>query len=548
MMRAIRIALILAFVGGTSSALADPTISLVSAAPSGTIRISDNQRDGTAWIILKLDNLAGSELTAADPSVKDAPADSSGASVTFTAEPSTAPASGSSRSWRLKIEVKGLPPNYAKTRSASVRFADKETLVSYLLTNRPEGQFSWTLRPIAAAISITPSDSIPISISVTTVGATGIHPLAASPIEQTRKAIFSPKGFSLCEPPAVGAADLTVCGYLKVDANSSRLFWLRPNTSPYPGHYMGTVILASDQKPDGESVTLDIYVSSLGYQIVGVAVLAVGVLVSLFFLSVQRNRYNQAQALIPATLYSDRLASLKTTLGNAPAGVDKTKFARSQFEIDNLLRDLAPPVLEANQYIPHTWALSGGPSADAAGYKAYLARIDAWVAVLECVATRGMSVAWQQVTSAMTQAALDLLNDAIDAMDQLIPGTPDAPAIASVNVSVDRILGDLRTKLTAANHTARMGAPSLALPALPTSTERLTLQMRSIGWEIWIVTAVLSILAGVYAVIYMNPGFGWLTDYIFCIFWGFGLPTVGQNVAQMTNASVTNAVAVTMTK
>jgi len=46
--------------------------------------------------------------------------------------------------------------------------------------------------------------------------------------------------------------------------------------------------------------------------------------------------------------------------------------------------------------------------------------------------------------------------------------------------------------------------------------------------------------------VFSNLGFGVPMDYVYCFFWGLGLPSAGQQLTQMAAGSVTTALRVTI--
>ena len=65
---------------------------------------------------------------------------------------------------------------------------------------------------------------------------------------------------------------------------------------------------------------------------------------------------------------------------------------------------------------------------------------------------------------------------------------------------------------------------------------------------VWGVLGTLATALGAYVVVFSNPGFGLMVDFLFCLFWGFGLPIGAQQLAQASIANVGSALGVPVLK
>jgi hypothetical protein len=532
----------LVLVARFGTAQAEPAISLGAPAVAGTIRLPENGMAGEAWVDLKLDSLTADDAKAGDPTVVDEPRGGDSVAVAFSVERVQA-STATSRTLRLHAEAKGLPPRYSEIRGALVRFGGKDWRISYLLTNQPEAAFTWKIRPASLTIAVDRGDAIPLSIAVSTVSATGIRVVdATGALEQMRKVLMAPEGFRLCQNPS------DACDPPTLAAGTSGTFWLRPVRPLVPGHYTGPIAIGADQKPDGDTVSLDVSVSSTGDRVVGVLVLAAGVAISTFWLTVARNRYNRDQAMLPMARLRDRLLAISAVLKDRPVWVSRQSIQRTTDKIDELIAALQPSKLEAAGYLPSRAPIVGTQLPDATRVATYVASVDAWTTVLDRVVRQGMAQAWHHLEVAGDPAKQQLVDDCVASMDGFIghAAAGAAPDPAATGKMIDDALNKLTTDLTGGRPGQRV--VSFRSATEPTGTEQLLIQMHTIAWGIWSAAALISVVAGSYILVFSNLGFGAWTDYIACLFWGFGLPTAASGMAQMTNASVGGAVGVTSSR
>jgi hypothetical protein len=180
-------------------------------------------------------------------------------------------------------------------------------------------------------------------------------------------------------------------------------------------------------------------------------------------------------------------------------------------------------------------------------YKLFLQKVDNWAAGLEALIRDGIAVAGAQLKDHPSDAAQKDIIQAVDKLD-LVPVADAAPAITEVSQWVNSILQDLLTTLEKDGKGARLKMP-MDSPAIGSRTyEQLNLEIRFISLLAWIVLGLLSTLVGTYIVVLSNLGFGLPTDYLMCVFWGFGIPIGGQQIMQLTSASVATTLGISLTK
>jgi hypothetical protein len=247
-----------------------------------------------------------------------------------------------------------------------------------------------------------------------------------------------------------------------------------------------------------------------------------------------QNRINRAQMLLPATALRERVELLQRRFSTAAkeVGADVPKTSK---KIEELMKDLSERGLDRQRFLPPRFPVTVKgmePSADA--YKGYLAKRIQNIVLLEALVERGFEQAWKMVPRPLDKEKLASLQTATATLDDM----------AALAKEIDPILGNLRTQLGRAE-SAEEGRPA---EARPPTFEQLTVEIRNFSLMAWAVFAILATALGTYILVILNLGFGVLSDYFVCLFWGFGLPVGGQQLAQSTIGSVSTVLGIPVPK
>jgi hypothetical protein len=136
------------------------------------------------------------------------------------------------------------------------------------------------------------------------------------------------------------------------------------------------------------------------------------------------------------------------------------------------------------------------------------------------------------------------------AIDRAI-GDIDALALAD---PVDRAatatdVGKILQTMTGALAAARgQMLDTIAPPQTGYNLRELTTQLNLANAAGWVLFASLTAIAGIYALIINDPNFGRPEDFLFCLLWGFGLPTAGQGLSSLSPAVIGQSFGVTLTE
>jgi hypothetical protein len=446
--------------------------------------------------------------------------------------------STSSRRWIVTVEVAGpLLPNVIQRRYAKIPFDGKESLVAYTLTHKPLA-FTWNVKGPAAELALPPDRSMAVTVITQNVAATNVRIGQALLYEQSRRHEM-PGRLALCPEPT-GACQPS---RTDVDPLTSKRLWLRPTTDDaIVGKYVGTVNIVSDQKPEGETINLTIYGTTWCKQALGVLVIFLGVVAAWITTTWNQNRLNRAQLLLPAASLATRAGELHDKLLAAPKGDDVANVTNTLSGLKEIISALSEATLETKRFIPSKWP---NPAKSNVGsiepYKQYLAEFGSNLAILAVYVDEGFVRIWQEATGT-NDPRIKHFRNASRSLDSLLSRTPPPATTKEVRDQIQIIYTQLQTDLTGA-----APPPNAVLAALvpqPLSYEKIVVEIRQLSLMTWTIFGLLATALGAYVLVFTNLGFGISTDYFVCLFWGFGLPAGGQQLAQSTLGSARTAVGI----
>jgi hypothetical protein len=392
----------------------------------------------------------------------------------------------------------------------------------------------WTVTGPPAGEAHAPGEPLEFTVTVGSEDIRGFRVVAARLIEQSHRNRLFPGGFEVCFTAASGAATPD-CASLDppLPKTNSRSFVLRAKgQTPEAGHFSGPVVFASEGSPVGQTVNVEIYVSSTERQVIGILVVFLASLLGWLLTNWARNRYNRSQLLLPAAFAQQRLVTLSSTLENAPTNAQISITAANTLnKIKSLFTALSPDALQAQGYIPPQLpSPAAATPMRLADYQALITSTNQWITALETLVNTGMARALQLLgTAGVTDQAVQTAIRAIDALSA--NSTP--PDSTTINTTVNGALNPLAAALR----------PVGGSVTTQSGVQTLTVQLAHTSLLIWLGVIVVTTLTGAAVVVYSNPGFGAVTDYIACAFFGLGLPT-GAAMLQQTAQSVSTALGV----
>jgi hypothetical protein len=439
-----------------------------------------------------------------------------------------------SRRWLLTAEIDGLPNNVVQKRYLTFRFDGKTTTLPFTVSNKNPSTFVWSVKG-PSEISLPPGEPIEISVAIQSVGATKIGLLQSSLLEQSQKRAVQ-GGWTLCEKRS---SDPSTCNGKDINLapHSTQQLLLYPaKDSSLIGKYVGNVIIGASEKPEGETLALTVYGSTVPLKIAGVVTIFIGVVLAWLLTVYLQNRLNRNQMLLPVTMLRERFQALQAILANRPSPAQPFICRATTQELANSVLALSEATLDGEGLLPPGIPNPFKPVTPNA--EAFLHRVAVQTArfeLLQLVVWNGLQEIWKQIPVAPNPNQRAAILTAVGAADAISEQTP-APAVADVVTRLQAILTKLNTDL------AGGGAVDVAAKsAKPATIGQISTEIRTLSGMAWLVFAVLTTALGTYVLVLSNLGFGTCMDFLVCLFWGFGLPVGGTQLAQSTTATASTA-------
>ncbi|HVT58615.1 MAG TPA: hypothetical protein VHR45_09455 [Thermoanaerobaculia bacterium] len=457
--------------------------------------------------------------------------------VKFTVLQEVATSIPQTREWYVRTDVSHLPPKTTQARVAEVEFAGVHTTLSYTLTNQLVAPFTWSPKPTLATWSLSTRR---IGLGIVQGPANDVKIRFCQLVEQSTKELLDCRRFHLCRE--VGGK----CGgELRLGYGPNSIF-LKMDDDFHPvGNFRGSVQVTALEKPDGESLALDIYGTTRWRAVYGVVVVAFGVGLAWAISVFARARIDRDQALIPAVLLSATLDKLLATLRQVPpqwsANVASTADA-----VHKLQDGLTEQYLDGQGWLPPRVPSPYPSIYSNTNYNQYLQKVTEHANMLGVIINNGMAKAWGLYKPGMSAAQGQTIANELKALDGLDARiTP--PSQAQAQQEVEKVMAQLAAAL--AGPPNALAKPSSGQPAMQPPTYRtLSFQVARLTWMIWLVLFLITVVTGYAALIQSKAGFGLARDYLVCFLWGLGLPVASLQLSALVPSSVSTALHLSILK
>ncbi len=403
---------------------------------------------------------------------------------------------------------------------------------------------SFTLNLLSMGGPLAWSDTTPIvaALQVGPVAATGVDLNAVLTDDATNER-FAGGGLRICAEPTGTCTPVTA-----LPANQTTKVFLRLRddaTPPAAGKYVGTVeFYAKEGKASAGQLTIT--VTSWPQKIVGMALIALGLLLSFGFTIGVRNGLLRAQLLAPAAELRDRLGELQARLTALSSGFETPLISGLLRTLRDQLSDKA---LEGANFVPGVFAPAFSPQANATLYQQFLDRVGAWSIALQHIIGQGLKPLAQMSTATVPDTQKPAIGAAFAAAVKTIDGLAaiaspsDGPQpIANIDQAIGAALDAVKTALA----NAKVPPVGGAVPVVSDS-DHLRFQISVLSLALWVYAGLLSWVAGSFLLVLNHLDFGRPWDYAWCLGWGLGLPAASQ-LAQATPTTISASLGVTLAK
>jgi hypothetical protein len=504
------------------------------------LRLSPNSASDLITVKMKVEGLSPQDLAStAAPKLADESNTTPGR-VTFQFVRSESPEKAA-RVWYFSAWVEGLPPGQTQKRIARFQFETINDTAEYTLSNQATAASNWTILPPPDPWVMSSWLPAPQCIAVSVIPgdapATHLRIQQSTLMEQSSKKSLGLDHLKLCRD--ANGSDCPNEGFdLPPHYPGPPLFFCVDDAFHGHGNYRGTVSLSALEKPETQALNLNIFSSSGGAKALGFFLILMGVVAAWLTKVYASNRLTRDQELLPMTLLRRRVEVLQSDLTPLPAAF-RAAIPGIEGDITRLLQDLTPENLEAQHFIHPVTPSPFAVPVDSAGLKSFLADRDTKVNLLTVLVEEGVKPAVQMGT----RAARPTDNDILAALGRIdgLRGQNPLPSEAQARASLtQQILPDLAHTVVVA---AGVAPPPPVVP--PVSFDRLQVEITDLNLMVWGIVSFLTALVGLVLLILNNPGFGSAVDYIYCVFWGFGIPTAVQ---QLTANSAVSALGISVSK
>lgn len=246
---------------------------------------------------------------------------------------------GKSRVWLADAAISKLPADSNLKRRILFTYGKLSTTFDYSLTNRPEGAFSWSVKPAVKELLLSKSRETSLVMSTGDTAATNVHIALSSLQDETTKDSLGREYLQLCivegskcnaEPFSLARHTSSQPVLLTVDSTFSR-----------PGTFKGMIWIGVDQKVDPDSFELTVYSTRLRWQLLGTACIILGLALWWFVSVFARQRAARVEALIP-------LAELRESVQDLLSALHQTEEAsgfqmlKTQTRLGEMIDEMDP--------------------------------------------------------------------------------------------------------------------------------------------------------------------------------------------------------------
>jgi hypothetical protein len=529
----------------TTSPKQGATAPKLSLGEDSTIRIPVGSADGEVQVMMKAENLTDADVAGAkDPVLKDLGGAGSLPSTKVEFRNPVAIDSGTTtRAWLMIARISKLPANSSQKRSARFSFGKVEQYIDYTVTNLSPAAFTWSVAAPGVPWLVWfgyPDTRRTMTVVVTT----GDYPASNLRIAQAilRDGIgtsqIALEDLELCES-ATGP-----CGHFNINARTSRTYFVRLNERPWysnwqNGKYAGTLSFAVNERTELQTSSVNLHISSLLAWMTGAILLGVGIWSAWWTGVWARARLLQLEALKPVAVLHESITALQDELKNIGKKIDADDFWDDGIpsELNEIDSSLTTDELDKKDLLPKTppnfWPSSTDTSTK---LKDYLNTQGEMVSGFTVLVQDGMEKIvkdWKDSSKhAEIKAALRTLNEKGKSVINRAQGEE----------LVRAVLNEYNTLLH------RSFDPSGPQVISPPNTQYLSWEIALLNTKGWLMWGAVTFIAGATVLIISIPGFGSLLDLVFCLLWGFGLPTAVDKLQQLTPGKMMTSMSLNLPK
>lgn len=497
-----------------------------------TVQLPGDAQGGVGEVYVRAENFSPEQMKGSPPDVRDLKVPAYPNVVVKESPVTEVSRVADGGVWLCRLTVRGLPKQASQNRKLLLVFGGVQSQADYTLTNKSVATFAWTI-PGPPVWTLIDSRAVGLPVIVKDVPATGVR-LLHSTLQRSGddpgtlgvnalELCAEPEG-EVCTPPAT------------IPSFDSRTLYLRVRKDVVQpiGTYTGNVLIASDEKPEGETVALTLYATTGWARFGGLVAVAVGVL--LFFLTTIVARYQMA--VNDRVALALRLRLEMEALRNRVHRALTTDLAWAKNQVNATLNTLSG-LLDRKQLKPHL-PTPLNPDAKLDAFKQHVESVGKELELLRVVIELGLP----KVQQAWNAAGADTSKQqhVQDALRKLLAVPGQKLSVEDTRSEVEKILTELFNAVGAG------ALAGLTEDRLERTLERTLLSTMRWTWLVIGIWALATVLTGALLLVWAKPGFGVFVDYAVCVLWGLGLPAAGQQLNQLTAPSIGTGFGISLPK
>ena len=320
--------------------------------------------------------------------------------------------------------------------------------------------------------------------------------------------------------------------------NTHTIHLAAASTLDIPGQFEGVLQLYADGAAAAQSLPLTVYVTNKKRRVGGFLLILSGIAVAWYVSVFFKVRAARIAGLLPAARLREAVDALASRIDAATKATEVT-FDTIGAAIKALKDELSDTTITLEGFVPGPIPSpfgSSGPNRQ--DYKAYLDARAGRIARLTLIERSGIACIighWGSIAGREDDVR-PFLHD----LDAVATQTDAAQVKARVDATIqtfNQVLEEVRTSRSAVQSTS----DQIATQAESLSTEALAVELTSISVIVWLIWAVVTAVTGWGALILSNPGFGTSMDLLQCLLWGLGVQVAGQQLQQLSPATVASS-------
>lgn len=520
------LAALLLWVAFSGTSWADPELSfnLFSTDPLVPYAVKDGYKGS---LMLEAKNLPGQSNLS--PDVSDigigGPADMS---VSVNA-PVDAGEHDKSHFWVIELSFTKLPENETLlTRYLKITLNKKNYyhLPYKIQTQKASAKsaFSWELNAPPQEW-LAENDTTAFSVKTGKVAATNIRVVHSTLQDEETKRLISPADLVLCLTPDKKTNKCVAVDNAPVVLKADHLqpVFLSLVKQPPPGSYKGTISIGADETDLAKSLQLNIHVSSVYWQWIGIGLIAFGLFVAWVVNVFVGSQRAQLEAMRPALMLVEDLDALEKRRHEF---VTLTSFPLNEIQkaIKDLQGKLTKKFLRGDLPTPLTTAWPNKEK-----YEAHLKDIGNRAASLTLIIEEGVEKFQKEWAT----------YDSNKKASKKVSAEQTLKTLDGFAIQLDENFETIRTKVKNAilEFKGHIGTMDAASPSEPT-VQKIDINLLRLDYLTWFLWWVVSIVVGFAVLILNDPGFGTTLDLVKAFLWGIGAHVAGASLQSLTPGTV----------